>query len=64
MEAMITWVLLHGAGLTSGCLGVRDSFCDVGQSIASWLGLPSMDQGVNLVDQVALAGAAAAGATA
>ena len=44
-------VVLHARGLTGGSVGLRDSFCDVGQSIASWLGLPPLAHGTSLLGQ-------------
>ena len=38
-------VLVHGPGLASGPIGARDSFADLGASIASHLGLPALAQG-------------------
>ncbi|MDT0500809.1 MULTISPECIES: phosphopentomutase [unclassified Halomonas] len=42
-------VLALGGGLAPGPLGARDSFADIGQSLATWLGLPAMDDGVNFL---------------
>jgi phosphopentomutase len=38
-------VLAWGAGLQAGSLGQRDTFADIGQSVASHFGLPPMDYG-------------------
>jgi phosphopentomutase len=42
-------VLAYGAGVTAGSLGRRDSFADIGQSIAMHLGLEPMDYGRSFV---------------
>ena len=38
-------VLAYGRGITAGALGKRDTFADIGQSIASYFGLPELDYG-------------------
>jgi len=38
-------ILAIGAGLPAGGIGLRDSFADIGQSLAEHLGLPSMRYG-------------------
>ena len=38
-------VLAYGAGVTPGPLGKRESFADIGQSLASFFNLPPMDYG-------------------
>jgi phosphopentomutase len=38
-------VLAYGAGIKPGSLGRRDTFADIGQSIAVHLGLEPMDYG-------------------
>ncbi len=38
-------VIAYGAGVTPGPLGKRETFADIGQSIAAFFGLPSMDYG-------------------
>jgi phosphopentomutase len=38
-------VLAYGAGVTPGALGKRESFADIGQSLASFFNLPPMDYG-------------------
>lgn len=38
-------VLAYGAGLSAGSLGLRKSFADIGQSIASYFKLEAMDYG-------------------
>ncbi|MCK2183793.1 phosphopentomutase [Halomonas getboli] len=38
-------VLASGAGLAPGSLGIRESFADIGQSLAAHLGLAPMDDG-------------------
>lgn len=41
--------LLYAEGLVGGSVGIREGFCDVGQSIASWLGLPPLQRGADLL---------------
>ena len=38
-------VLCYGKQVKPGSLGERATFADIGQSVASWLGLPAMDYG-------------------
>ena len=38
-------VLAYGAGLVPGSIGRRETFADIGQTIAAHLGLPAMDYG-------------------
>ncbi len=38
-------VLCYGTQVKPGSLGERATFADIGQSVASWLGLPAMDYG-------------------
>ena len=38
-------VLAYGAGVTAGSLGKRETFADIGQSLADFFGLPAMDYG-------------------
>ena len=42
-------VLAYGAGITPGSLGRRDTFADIGQSIASHFDLEPMDYGTSFV---------------
>lgn len=42
-------VLAYGAGLKAGSLGRRKSFADMGQSIASYFGLPAMEYGESFI---------------
>lgn len=42
-------VLALGAGLTPGSLGARETFADIGQSLASHLGLSPMDDGTSFL---------------
>ncbi|QYJ92845.1 phosphopentomutase [Shewanella spartinae] len=42
-------VLAYGAGLAPGSLGRRNSFADIGQSIASYFGLEPMEYGESFV---------------
>lgn len=43
-------VLCYGAGVRPGCIGARASFADIGQSLASHLGLPAMAYGRSFLD--------------
>lgn len=38
-------VLVYGNGAPEGSIGERESFADIGQSLAGWLGLPALDYG-------------------
>jgi phosphopentomutase len=42
-------VLAYGNGLAAGSLGRRKSFADIGQSLASYFGLPPMDYGESFI---------------
>ncbi|MCE9686403.1 phosphopentomutase [Shewanella sp. AS16] len=42
-------VLAYGAGLAAGSLGLRQSFADMGQSIASYFGLEPMEYGESFI---------------
>ncbi|WP_046079925.1 phosphopentomutase [Halomonas sp. HG01] len=42
-------VLASGAGLAPGSLGIRESFADIGQSLAAHLGLAPMDDGTSFL---------------
>jgi phosphopentomutase len=42
-------VLAYGNGLAAGSLGRRKSFADIGQSLASFFGLPPMDYGESFI---------------
>jgi phosphopentomutase len=42
-------VLAYGAGIKAGSLGRRESFADIGQSLASHFGLEAMDYGTSFV---------------
>lgn len=42
-------VLAFGAGIEAGSLGRRETFADIGQSIATHLGLPAMDYGTSFI---------------
>ena len=42
-------VLVYGHGVEPGSLGRRETFADIGQSIASHLGLPPMDYGTSFL---------------
>jgi len=43
-------VLAYGAGIKPGSLGLRDTFADIGQSIAAHLGLSPMDYGTSFLN--------------
>jgi phosphopentomutase len=38
-------IMIHGPGITPGSIGARQSFADIGQSIAAYLGLPKLGHG-------------------
>jgi phosphopentomutase len=42
-------VLVYGAGVTAGSLGKRETFADIGQSLAGFFGLAPLDYGVNFL---------------
>ncbi|MGB5330997.1 MAG: phosphopentomutase [Woeseiaceae bacterium] len=42
-------VLAYGAGIKPGSLGLRDTFADIGQTIAAHLGLSPMDYGTSFL---------------
>lgn len=42
-------VLAYGAGIKAGSLGLRDTFADIGQTIAAHLGLSPMDYGTSFL---------------
>ena len=44
-------VLVYGQNVTAGSLGLRRSFADIGQSLASHLGLPALDYGESFLTQ-------------
>jgi len=44
-------VLAYGAGIAPGPLGKRESFADIGQSIASFFDLPAMDYGTSFLNE-------------
>ena len=43
-------VLAYGAGIKPGSLGLRDTFADIGQTIATHLGLSPMDYGTSFLN--------------
>ena len=43
-------VLAYGAGVKPGSLGLRETFADIGQSVATHLGLSPMDYGSSFLD--------------
>lgn len=42
-------LLLTSPSLAPACIGSRDSFADLGQSLAHWFGLPPLDHGRNVL---------------
>ena len=42
-------VLVSGGGMQAGSLGQRESFADIGQSLASFFGLSAMDYGTSFI---------------
>lgn len=42
-------VLARGAGMTTGSLGARETFADIGQSLAAYFGLPAMADGASFL---------------
>lgn len=44
-------ILAIGAGLRAGSIGIRDSFADIGQSLAAHLRLPPLDNGTAFLEQ-------------
>ena len=42
-------VLVYGAGVKAGSLGKRESFADIGQSLASFFGLTPMEYGTSFL---------------
>jgi len=42
-------VLVYGAGVAAGSLGKRETFADIGQSLAGYFGLAPMDYGVSFL---------------
>jgi phosphopentomutase len=46
-------LLAFGPAVRPAPLGVRDSFCDLGQTIAAGLGLPALARGVSFLDTIA-----------
>nr|WP_298250069.1 phosphopentomutase [uncultured Halomonas sp.] len=49
-------VLALGGGLAHGPLGARETFADIGQSLAEWLDLPPFADGTSFLDQSATGG--------
>jgi phosphopentomutase len=43
-------VLAYGAGIKPGTLGPRESFADIGQTVAAHLNLSPMDYGTSFLD--------------
>ncbi len=44
-------VLAYGAGIKAGSLGRRETFADIGQSLAAHFGLPPMDYGKSFLSE-------------
>ena len=44
-------VILYGKDVTAGSIGARDTFADIGQTIASHHSLPALDFGKNILEQ-------------
>jgi len=44
-------VIAYGAGITAGPLGRRETFADIGQSIATFFDLPPMDYGTSFLNE-------------
>ena len=42
-------VLAFGSGITPGSIGLRETFADIGQTIAAHLDLPAMDYGHSFI---------------
>jgi len=42
-------VLAYGRGVTPGPIGKRETFADIGQSIAAMFDLPPMDYGTSIL---------------
>lgn len=42
-------VLIYGPGVKPGPLGQRETFADIGQTIATYFGLSAMDYGRNML---------------
>ena len=45
-------VIAYGAGLEAGSIGKRETFADIGQTIATFFGLPPMDYGTSFLARV------------
>ncbi len=43
-------VLVYGAGVAAGSLGKRETFADIGQSLAGFFGLAPLDYGLSFLD--------------
>jgi phosphopentomutase len=50
-------VLAFGAGLPAGPLGKRETFADIGQTLAAHFGLPPMDYGTSFLSAIAVGAA-------
>lgn len=43
-------IIVFGPGIKPGAIGKRETFADIGQSIAEYLGLPSLNHGTSFLD--------------
>lgn len=43
-------ILACGAGLRAGSIGIRNTFADIGQSLAAHLGVAALDHGISFLD--------------
>jgi phosphopentomutase len=48
-------VLAYGPALPAGALGRRETFADIGQSLAAWMDLPPLEHGLSFIGGAALA---------
>ena len=46
-------VLACGPAIPAGTIGRRDTFADIGQSLAAWFGLPALDNGTSFLQPAA-----------
>ncbi|MCD1126363.1 phosphopentomutase [Jinshanibacter sp. LJY008] len=44
-------VLVYGKQIHNGSLGIRESFIDIGQSLATWFGLPPFSEGISFLNK-------------
>ena len=43
-------VLAYGSGVSAGSIGRRETFADIGQSLAGYFALPPMDYGTSFLN--------------